>query len=192
MKIVLAAALIALSTLSHAETSAAKKQLVDKVLQLQRPAIENQGRMMAEQPALQLMQRVGPVIQQRVPPEKREALAKDVQADLRKYSDEAVPIVRDRAVKLMPSTMGALLEAQFSEAELKQLINAMEAPAVRKFQQANGEMMKSLSDKLVAELRPELEPKIKALELSVTKRFEAVLGPVPTAPGPAPGPAPKP
>ena len=192
LKQILAAALMALCTLctlsQAADVSPAKKKLIDRVLQLQRSAIESQSRAMAEQPAMLMMQRAGQLLQTRVAPEKRDALAKEIQADLRKYSDEAVPLVREHAVRLMPLTIGATLQAQFSEAELKQLISAMEAPAVIKFQQANGDMMKSLSDKLVAEVRPELDPKIKALEQSISKRFDAAVAQFPGAPSSAPKP----
>lgn len=178
---------MALCTLSQAaDVSPAKKKLIDRVLQLQRPAIESQSRAMAEQPAVMMMQRAAQLLQTRVPAEKRDTLAKEVQADLRKYSDDAVPLVRDHALRLMPSTIGAVLEAQFSEAELKQLISAMEAPAVIKFQQSNGDMMKSLSEKLVAEARPELDPKIKALEQTISKRFDAALAMPPAAASSAP------
>ena len=41
----------------------------------------------------------------------------------------------------------------------------------RKFLQLGGEMQKALGDKLVAEMAPTIDPKVKALEQSVTKRL---------------------
>ena len=92
----------------HAQTtplSPVKKELIAKVLNLQQPAIENMSRALAEQPAAQMMQQAAVVLQTRIAPEKREAVGKEIQADLKKYADEAVPLVRDRALKLAPSTI---------------------------------------------------------------------------------------
>jgi uncharacterized protein len=180
------ALLIAIATGAQAQTavSPAKKQLVAKVLQLQQPGIEAMARQMVEQPAMQLMQQAGPALQQRVAAEQREAVAKEIQADLRKYVDETTPLVRDRAVKLAPTTIGAVLEEKMTEEELKQVIQILESPANKKFQSLAGEMQKSIAEKLVAETRPLVQPKLQALEQSVAKR----LGITPPAAGaPAPG-----
>ncbi|HSN79016.1 MAG TPA: hypothetical protein VLR44_01410, partial [Rhodoferax sp.] len=88
MKKTFLALLLLASAGAHAQTSPAKQALVDKVLSLQRPAIEQTGQVIAERPALQMRQQAGVVLQTRVPPEKREAVGKDLQADLKKYADE--------------------------------------------------------------------------------------------------------
>ncbi|EGJ11945.1 MULTISPECIES: hypothetical protein [Rubrivivax] len=156
-----------------APSSPAKKALVAKILQIQQPAIENMARQLAEQPALAMMQQAAMALQ-RLPAEQRTALAQGLQADAKKYADEAAPIVRDRAVKLAPSTVGAILEQRFSEEELKQLVTILESPVNRKFQSMNGDMQRALGEKLVAETKPLVEPKVRALEQAVRKRFEAI------------------
>ncbi|WP_326533924.1 hypothetical protein [Pseudorhodoferax sp.] len=182
MNKILAAVLVATAaTLAHADTSPAKKALIAKVLQLQQPAIEAQARALAERPAAAIMQSVGAVIQQRVPLEKREPLIKDIQGDLRKFVDDTAPLLREHAVRLLPQTSGAVLDAKFSEAELKQLLGALEAPAFRKYQQANDEMFRPLADKLGQEVRPEMEPRLRALEQNIRKRLEVAVG-APAAP----------
>lgn len=152
-------------------SSPAKKALVAKVLQLQQPGIEAMAKQLAEQPALQMMQQVGPALQ-RVPAERREAVAKEIQADARKYAEEATPIVRERALKLAPTTIGALLEERFTEDELKQVVALLESPINRKFQAMGPEMQRALGEKLVGETRGSIEPKVKALEQSIVKRLE--------------------
>lgn len=171
MKKLFALTLLALSVAAHAEVSAAKKELVAKVLQLQQPAIETVARALTERPAAMMMQQAGLALQTRVAPEKREAIAKEIQADLKKYVDDAVPLVRQRALKLAPTTIGAVLEEKFSEEELTQLIAIIESPVNRKFLQLGGEMQKALGDKLVAEMQATIDPKVKALEQSITKRL---------------------
>lgn len=167
MKSVFAVALVTLGAAVGAQTTAAKKELVAKVLQLQQPAIEGVARVLAEQPAAIMMQQVRMVMQTRIPPDKRDPIAKDIQADLKKYGDDVLPMMRDRALKLAPSTIGAMLDERFTEDELKQLIALLESPVNRKYQQMGGDLQKSLSDKLVAETKGTMEPKIKALELAI-------------------------
>lgn len=151
--------------------SKAKKEMVAKVLQLQRAGIEGAARVLAEQPAAQMMQRAGLVLQNNVPAEKREAIAKAIQADAKKYAAEAVPILTKRAVELAPTTIGPILEEKFSEAELKQLIGILESPVNRKFQSLGGEMQRALSEKLVPDARGSIEPKLRALEQSMAQRL---------------------
>jgi uncharacterized protein len=137
------------------------------------------------------MQAAGRALQTEVPADKREAVAKAIEAEVKKYVDDALPLVRDRAVKAAPSTIGVMLEEKFSEEELKQLINWFDSPVNKKYQGLSGEMQKGFVQKVVADSRPLIEPKILALE----QKLRATLG-VPTPPAkagaptkPASGPA---
>ena len=47
----------------------------------------------------------------------------------------------------------------------------LESPVSKKYGQLQPEMQKALGEKLVAESRPTIEPKLKALEASVAKRL---------------------
>jgi hypothetical protein len=154
-----------------ASTSPAKKELIERVLELQRPALEAMGRALAEQPAQRIMQQAGPILQQRIAADKREVVGREIEADVRKYVDEAVPLVRDQAIKLAPSTLGVVIDERMDESELRQLIAALEAPAFRKFQQVSGEGQRVLLPKLVAEARVVLEPKARAMDNAVAKRL---------------------
>ncbi|HMM87173.1 hypothetical protein [Azohydromonas sp.] len=162
------ALVLATSTSAWAQS---KQDLVKKVLQLQQPGIENAARMVAEQPALMMMQQAAIALRSRVPEDKREAVAREIQADARKYADEAVPLLRQQAVKLAPTTIGPILEKEFSVEELKQLVSILESPVNRKFQQLGGDMQRALNEKLVADTRDEIEPKLRALQQSVGERL---------------------
>ncbi len=188
MKKLLVVALLAACVGAGAQTSPAKRELIAKILQLQQPAIEGVARVLAEQPAAILMQRAGTVMQTRTPPDKREAIAREIEADVKKYTDETVPLLRDRAVKIAPTTIGVLLDERFTEDELKQLIGIIESPVNRKFQQLGGEMQKSLQDKLVADTKGLIEPKIRGLEQAVAGRLGIPLTP---ASGATPSATPK-
>jgi hypothetical protein len=164
---------------ASAPSSPAKRALVARLLKLQQPGIENMARQFAERPAAEMLQQVAQALQ-KVPPEKRDAIAKDIQADARAYVEEAGNIVKASAVKLAPSTIGPMLEANFSEAELKQLVailESLDSPVNRKLQSLGGEMQKSFGEKLIADTRGAIEPKVKALNESITKRLQAPAAP---------------
>lgn len=169
--------------LASAETSAAKKELIAKVVQLQQGGVDGIARSLVEQPALAMLQQAGQVLQTRIAPDKREALAKEIQADVRKYVEEVTPLLRDKAAKLAPGVMGPLLDEKFTEDELKQLVGWLESPVVRRYQQLSPEIQKGLSEKLVAETRAQVEPKLQALDRSVSTRLG--MTPAKAAPSPA-------
>lgn len=174
---------LAQSAPAAATASPAKKELVAKLLKLQQPGIEALARDLTLQPAAQMLQQAGMYLQSRVPPEKREILAKDIDAEFKKYANDAVPLVRERAVKLAPSTMGKVLEDKLSEDELKQVIGMLESPVYAKYMQLGGDQQKALMEKLASEMKPAIDPKLKALDASIGKRLNAAAG-APTG-GPA-------
>ncbi|WP_298932317.1 hypothetical protein [uncultured Ramlibacter sp.] len=180
--------LLAAALSAQAQSTPAKKELVARIIKQQQPAIESMARNLAEQPAAEIMGRAGPALTARIPADKREAVAKDIQADVKKYVDEAVPLVQGRAVKLAPTTIGAILEDKFSEDELKQVVAIIESPVYSKFQGLGGDMQKALLEKLLADTRPSIEPKVKAMEQSVAKRLGVT---APAAAAPAAKPASK-
>lgn len=170
---VLAAALAFSAHVSAQGTGStpAKKELVAKILQMQQPAVEQLARQLVEAPAAQMLQRAGSFVQARVEPEKREAMARDLQADARKYVDETYPFVRERALSLAPTTVGAVLEEKLSEAELRDVVKILEMPSWNKFQSLGGEMQKALGEKLVADVKSQLEPKVRALDQAMAGRL---------------------
>jgi hypothetical protein len=182
MKHITLLALILAAGIAHAQSTPAKKELVARILVLQQSAIEQTAQSLVERPAAQMQQQAGMALQTRIAPEKREAIAKLVQADLKKYVDEVGPLVRQQAVKLAPSTIGALLEEKFTEDELKQLISIIESPVNRKFSQMGGDFQKALGEKLIAQTQSIVEPKVKALEQAVVKHLGLPSAPPNSAP----------
>lgn len=171
LRICVLAVALAASGLTHAaDASAAKKELVKKALQLQQPGIEGVGSLVAGQTAQQMLQAAG---QQagRVPAEQREKVGKDIQEDVRKFYDEVLPTLRAAAVKQAPATLGASLEEKLSEDELKTLIAWLESPVSKKYQQISAEAQPALAQKVVADTKPTVEPKLKALHESIAKKL---------------------
>lgn len=191
-KALLIAAALAATTLSQAQapapapapapkpataaSSAAKKELVAKILQAQKPGFEMTARRVVEQPAIQMLQQASQVIQQRLPAEKREPTFRELQADARKYVDDTFPQVRDQTIALSVSTIGPLLEQRMTESELRQVLAVYESAAFRKYQGLAGEMEKALMEQLAQQARPTVEANARALQQTMAKRLDAATG----------------
>jgi hypothetical protein len=168
--------------LAQAQT---KKELVARILTLQQPSIEGLARGLAERPALELAAEARQFIG-KIPEDKREAVVKAIDADLKKYVDEAVPLVRDKAIALSPAVLGAELDTHFNEAELKQLLNWFESPVIKRYNQLVPGIQQALTEKLVAETRTQIEPKVRTLQSAMAKHLGL------PAPGSAPAASPAP
>lgn len=178
---VFTALLISLPVASvHAQTTAAsspaKKALVTRILKVQQPGIEGLSRAMVERPAIGLLDSASVALQERVAEDKRDAVGKAIQADVKKYLDETVPLVVGRATKLAPTTLGPFLEDKFTEDELKQVAVFLESPAVIKYQKLSIDMQKLMQEQVLADTRSVVEPKVGALEDTIAKRVEAAAG----------------
>jgi hypothetical protein len=152
-----------------------KKELVAKVLQLQQGGIEMLGNTVATTTANQIMAAAGRQLS-RVPADKREALVKDMQAEVRKFLEDLAPLLRQASVKLAPASLGAAYEEKFSEDELKTVLAWLESPVSKKYQQVGMEQQQALMQKVIAETKGQVEPKIKTLEKTLTAQIEAAGG----------------
>jgi len=159
-----------------AASSAAKKELVAKILQAQKPGFEMTARRVVEQPAIQMLQQASQVIQQRLPPEKREPTFRELQADARKYVDDTFPQVRDQTIALSTTAIGPVLEQRMTESELRQVLAVYESAAFRKYQGLAGDMEKALMEQLAPQARPVVEANARALQQTMAKRLEAATG----------------
>lgn len=173
-----------------AASSPAKKELIQRVLKLQQGGIERLATAMTEEPALVLADRASEIIAAKVPTERQEAVAKEVQSELQKYLKDTVPLVRRSAQQLAPATIGAVLESKFNEDELREIVAMLESPAYGKYQQLSGEMQQSLQAKLVSDTRATVEPRVQALEKALGDRLKTATSAATTAPAkPAAKPA---
>jgi hypothetical protein len=121
-------------------------------------------------------------VQRNVAADQQQAMAQALQGDVRKYAEETFPIVRDRARTLAPQTIGPLLAEKLTEAELQEVLAVFRSEAWRKFQGLAPDMQKALGERLVADVKPQVEPRLKALDQTMAKR----LGLVPPAGASAP------
>ncbi len=191
-----ALALIACAGLSQAQVTAAsataptaaKKELINKLMAIQTANAENMAKSLVSAPLGPMGQEVRIAIQQ-VPAEKREAAAKAIEAEVKKFADESVPLVKDRIVKVAPEVIGKSLDEKFSEDELRQLVTWMESPLAKKFDAISPELGRSLQEKLLADMGPTLNTKLGTLRNNIVKHLG--LTPPPQTPPAASKPAAK-
>ncbi len=154
-----------------AQPSPAKKALIDKIVALQQQGLaDGLAGSIVQGPLPQLMQ-AGRAALQQVPAEKREATAKAMDAELKKFVDENVPYLKDKISKAVPNTASALLDERFNEDELKQILAWAESPVSQKFGMLSVELQKAVAQKVMAEAGPTLEGRLKTLQGNLAKQL---------------------
>jgi uncharacterized protein len=154
-----------------------KKDQIKKLLELQRPGFEGIAKGLIEQPAVPFLQAAARTIQAQLPPAKHEAIRKAVGERIRRYVSEAYPLLRDRALKLAPSVVGVVLEEKFTADELQQIIDWYESPVNKKYLRYTSEIQPEFVQKLVADGRALIDPKLQGLEKDVRELISAASQP---------------
>jgi uncharacterized protein len=177
----------AMAAAPAATSSPAKHELAKRWVAVQDPALENLARNVVELPARQLLAAAEPVLRGKVPADKREAVAKQLQDAARKYVDETTPAVRKRAQELGQSDLQASIEEKYTEDELRQIVAFFESATFKKMQQTQPQIDQALQRKLVSEMQPTIEGKARALQVSMTKILGVAPPPAAASAGPASG-----
>jgi hypothetical protein len=154
-----------------AQAGESKARLVERLLTLWHP--EDVVLVMVQRPAADAIQQARIALQGRVSAEKRDATLKDIAVDVQKYVDEATPIARESARRQMASSVVPVLQQQFSEDELKQLIAILESPLKKKFEQMIPQMERALGQKVAEDSRAQIDPKMQALTQAVGLKLRA-------------------
>jgi hypothetical protein len=184
-------AALALAACAAAQAQDGKAALVKQFLDLQRPAIESMARTLVQQSSGPIAESGTQYLRTQVPADKREAAAKAADAEITKYFDATYPLVRDKALQDAPVALGPLLEKNFSEDELRQLVAWISSPVAKKYQELNPQLQAALAEKVVADTRATVEPRLRTLNDSVAKALGAPANPpapagqTPAKPAPA-------
>ncbi|HJV86201.1 MAG TPA: DUF2059 domain-containing protein [Noviherbaspirillum sp.] len=175
--VMIAASAASAATAGNADAAIApaKKELVHKVLQLWQ--VDALGESMLERPVAEAVAQARAVLQGRVPQDKQDAAMKDITAEARKFLEANGPLVRDNTNKIVPSTIEPMLAEKFSEDELRQIISIFESPVKRKFEAMVPDMQKALGEKLAAETRSQIDPKLEDLRQRIASRLRAAAMP---------------
>lgn len=189
----IAATLLAATLWAPAVQAQSKKELVAKVVNLQMAQAEQFSLALTQQgPLQQLVAQAAQVLRTRVPEDKREATGKAMDEALRAYVKDVQPALRASLLKNAPTVLGAKLEAGFNEAELKQIIQSLESPVLKKFNQMSAESQQALVQKVMQDNQALMQEKFKTLD----GKLADLLGlkadaakPAAANPSPAPAPA---
>jgi len=186
-----------------APAHADKKSLIQKAVAAQQGSLDELARSLVEQPARQMGALTRQVVGQAVPADKQEATFKQVDAELKKYVDGALPLAKASANKAGKVVLTDMLDKQFSEPELTELVNILESKVLKKYQGMMPELTNALTEKVATDARPAITPKVQAAEAAVKKildtasngKFSAMLQQAAAAhaaqaSGPAPAAAP--
>lgn len=153
-----------------------KPDLLKKTLDLHQPAIETVARNIASQTAGQVQQAAQEAVDA-LPSERRDAVGRDIQGDVRRFHEDTEALLLERAKALAQSTIVGGLDQRLSEEELRALIVWLESPLAKKYQQAMPDLLSELGRVLVADTRSAIEPRLKALEQGIVKRLSAAQPP---------------
>lgn len=170
MRQAMVVALIVAASAAGGAQAQTKQELVARLLSLQQAGIENVGRAIAGQTSQQMLQAASQAMPG-LPADKREAAGKDVQAHIKKFYDEVEPILRKRASEIAPAVLTPIYEGRYSEDELKAVIAWLESPVSKKFQQIGAEIEDVLAQRVMADTRASVEPRLRTLQLSVATRL---------------------
>jgi hypothetical protein len=91
--------------------------------------------------------------------------------------NEATPITRASADKLIPTTIAPMLAERYTEEELKQLIAILESPVKKKFEAMLPEMQKTLGEGVATDTRAVIDPKLQGLKEKIGLRLRAAVTP---------------
>ena len=185
-KLTLIAALTLAGWLGSAHgADADKKALVAKIVKLQQAQMEQFALGMAQQPMQQMLRQAEQVVVARVPAEKREATAKAMVGEAQAAMKDLEPALKASAVKQSQATYGAALDSKFSAAELKEIVQVLESPTMRRFGQLAPELNQAMAQAIANDTKSSVEPRLKALDQKLVQLVNAAM---PSAPAASPKP----
>jgi len=162
---------------------AEKKALVAKIVKLQQPAMEQFALGLVQGPMQQMLRSAEQVVMARVPAEKREATGNAMVAEAQAALKELEPSLKASGAKHAAQTYGAALEAKFSASELKEILQVLESPTMRRFSQMGPELNQSMAQAIAKDTKGNVESRLKALDQKLVQLVNAAL-PAPNAPSP--------
>lgn len=158
-----------------ADTAPSKQELAQKVLQLWH--VETIGQSMLQEPVSEAVQQARAMLASRAPAEKRDAAMRDIAEEAKKFLNETTPIVNGAAQKYADSVAVPMLVERFSEDELKQIAAILESPVKRKFEAMLPDMQKAIGEKVAADTRTAIDPKLHDMSEHINARLRVAVLP---------------
>jgi uncharacterized protein len=172
----------------HAQPADVKRDLAVRIIAAQEGAEMNRMlEQIAASAAQQLVGKWNPALGS-MPADKRQKAAASLDAELKKFNDDALKLITTQAVKVRGDALASSYAEKFSEEELKQLLALMEAPAFKKYQTLAPELGNVYLKGIVDGTRNAVESRGKAFDTAAAK----IVGAPPAASNPAPTTNPSP
>jgi uncharacterized protein len=160
---------------ASADTPRSKQELVNRIVQLWH--VDAVGKAMLQEPVAEAMQQARVMLQGRAPTDRRDAAMRDITEDAKKFLQEATPIVDKSTQKQVPVTVAPLLAERFTEDELRQIVAILESPVKSKFEALVPEMQKAIGEKVAADTREVIDPKLQDLTQRIGMRLRTAITP---------------
>jgi cobalamin biosynthesis protein CobT len=77
--------------------------------------------------------------------------------------------VRASTIKMSQGAISTAIDEKFTEDELKQLVVMLDSPVLKKYQTVLPDLSKSLVEQVVADARPQVDPKLQAAQDAIRK-----------------------
>lgn len=168
----------------HAQPADAKRDLAVRIIAAQEGAeMSRMLQQLAASASQQLVGKWNPALET-MPADKRQKAVASLDAELKKFNDDALKLITAQAVKVRSEALATSYAEKFSEEELKQLLALMEAPAFKKYQTLAPELGSVYLKGIVEGTRTAVESRGKAFDTAAAK----IVGAPPSA-APSPGPA---
>lgn len=187
-KLILALALAGTlsATAVHAQATDPKLEWATKVVALQQgPELDRLVTQLAGSTTQELIANWGPRLEAGVAKARQQKASEDLNAELKKYSDDAVQIIGKQVSKVSTDVLVPAYAERFTLEELKQLAAFFESPAVKKYQASAPELGNTFIQKLIEASRPDVVARVRQFDDAALK----IVGPGPAAPGAAKPPA---
>ncbi len=167
---------ISFSTVVHAQVADSKRALASRAIAAQEgPEMQRMFSQLADSAVQPLIARWNERVVQ-LPAAKQEAAVKNLDAELKKFNDDAMQIISAQASKIGDVLVTAYAD-RFSEEELKQLVAMMEAPVFKKYQSVAPELGNIYVKALVDSSRDRITQRSKVFDTSAEK----IVGAAPAA-----------
>ena len=168
------------STALHAQTSDPKTEWAKKVVALQQgPELDRLVAQLAGGTARDLIAKWGPKLEANVPKAKQQKASEDLNAELKKYTDDAKQLIGKQVSKVSADALVPAYAERFTVEELKQIAAFFESPAIKKYQATTTELGNIFIQKLVDATRSDVVARVKQFDDAALK----IVGTAPAAPG---------
>lgn len=168
----LALAGLACATTLHAQTAAAdpKTEWAAKIVALQQgPELDRLVGQLAGSTTQDLIANWGPKLEANVPKAQQKKASEDLNAELKKYSDDAAKLIAKQVSKVSTDVLVPAYAERFTLEELKQIAAFFESPAIKKYQSTAPELGNTFIQKLIDASRADVMARVKQFDAAAQK-----------------------